>query len=468
MKRFLAALTLIAAMVVGPVAVAQSSGVGSGSPGEEAPVPRAIPGLTITFKKHLLKIVGSAADDFISVECSAGETYVNGLAPLATTLGCSKVKGLSIDGKGGTDTLFAWNVSAGAGFTSLTQGIFFGGPGPDSIYGTDRRDLLDGGPGADDLSGLAGRDVVFGGKGNDLGTFIGSNLKATVEEVIDGRRAEPIDSIESVHLTGTPGDDTLNASKFPGATVLGGSGGNDTLIGSAFADTLGGANGIDTLRGGKGKDLLRWDGLGDDVLNGGRGTDTLYHAFGSAGNVTLTPTSIANSYYSGSATLASLEDFEYVGMGPVTQMIDASAWTGTSFMKGSTGLNTITGGSGNDTIWGNDGIDSLWGGGGIDTAYAETSQFGGTTTLTNNNITNLGDTDTIVSFERGYLTGTGLGVDTLNANSFSGPVQLFGLGGDDVLTGGAANDALDGGDGNDTCNGGAGTNTFVGCESIPP
>ncbi len=49
----------------------------------------------------------------------------------------------------------------------LKIGLFFGGFGPNSLFGTDRRDLMFGGFGADTIDAGAGDDIVFGGFGDD-------------------------------------------------------------------------------------------------------------------------------------------------------------------------------------------------------------------------------------------------------------------------------------------------------------
>ncbi|MBI5790411.1 MAG: DUF4347 domain-containing protein [Rhodocyclales bacterium] len=59
--------------------------------------------------------------------------------------------------------------------------------------------------------------------------------------------------------------------------------------------------------------------------------------------------------------------------------------------------------------------------------------------------------------------GFGINADLLNAGDAVLPVSIYGLGGNDTLTGGTASDTLDGGGGNDTLDGGAGGNdTLIG------
>ncbi len=56
----------------------------------------------------------------------------------------------------------------------------------------------------------------------------------------------------------------------------------------------------------------------------------------------------------------------------------------------------------------------------------------------------------------------GDGIDSINASNLTLPVELFGQGGDDYISGATANDLLVGGDGNDRINGSAGDNTLWG------
>ena len=91
-------------------------------------------------------------------------------------------------------------------------------------------------------------------------------------------------------------------------------------------------------------------------------------------------------------------------------------------------------------------------------------------TITNSSLSALG-TDELFSFEEARLTG-GDSANTLDGSLFSGKVNLWGAGGDDVLiasqnvrsklSGGPGNDQLEGGDGNDTLFGGQGDDRLDG------
>jgi Ca2+-binding RTX toxin-like protein len=101
---------------------------------------------------------------------------------------------------------------------------FVGGPGNDTLMGTDQGDVLIGGDGNDVLSGGAGDDFLDGGSGND--------------------------------------------------TLHGGSG-NDILLGGAGNDQLSGNGGRDLLIGGAGSDVLSGNGGHDILISGTTAYDTL-------------------------------------------------------------------------------------------------------------------------------------------------------------------------------------------------
>ena len=91
-----------------------------------------------------------------------------------------------------------------------------------------------GGPGDDTLVGTEGNDSLYGQAGNDT-------------------------------LEGLGGNDTLHGNE-----------GNDILLGGAGDDFLAGQEGDDTLDGGAGNDVLGWGGFGHDILTGGDGSDRFY------------------------------------------------------------------------------------------------------------------------------------------------------------------------------------------------
>ena len=120
-----------------------------------------------------------------------------------------------------------------------------GGPGDDTLVGTNRADHLDGKGGDDSIEGLGGADrLLIGGFGDD--TIVGYSFTGP---------------------SGTDNGDT----------------GADTLSGEGGPDYLQGGLGPDTLSGGDGEDFIS-DGLGDhgspensvDTIDGGSGDDRIF------------------------------------------------------------------------------------------------------------------------------------------------------------------------------------------------
>jgi Ca2+-binding RTX toxin-like protein len=123
-----------------------------------------------------------------------------------------------------------------------------GGPGPDTLRGTNGADNLLGEGGNDALFGRGGSDNLLGGAGKDW--VLGGNE----------RRAQGGDK----NLVGGPGNDG----------VLGGEG-SDNVLGGSGNDFVYGHTGSDSVVGEEGKDnVIGW--RGPDRLSGGGGTDTLW------------------------------------------------------------------------------------------------------------------------------------------------------------------------------------------------
>ncbi len=87
----------------------------------------------------------------------------------------------------------------------------------------------------------------------------------------------------SLTVTGTTGNDTLNADSKTG-TSIDGLGGNDTISGHDGNDVITGGDGSDLVHGYWGNDWIN-GGTGDDKLYGDNGNDTL---IGGTGNDTVT------------------------------------------------------------------------------------------------------------------------------------------------------------------------------------
>ena len=174
-------------------------------------------------------------------------------------------------GKGGQDTLY------GNGGNDTLDG----GSGGDTLYGGEGNDWLYGGHHDDHLFGEGGNDTLDGGSGGD--ELDGGSDIDTLQEDVSGiavlddstlevttpagnTETNELAGFEDVILTGSAGDDTIDASAYTlSGVTLHGMEGDDVLFGGAGDDTLYGGEDNDQLFGGGGKNYL-YGGLGDDGL----------------------------------------------------------------------------------------------------------------------------------------------------------------------------------------------------------
>jgi Ca2+-binding RTX toxin-like protein len=136
-----------------------------------------------------------------------------------------------------------------------------GGPGPDTLRGTNGDDNLLGKGGNDRLFSLAGHDTLLGGEGKDV-VFGGK---------IVGRCCNDNDySGGDKNLVGGDGNDDVEGGR--GSDNIVGGGGNDFLFEGAEPDVAK----IDNLSAGAGNDavwVLNWSPVGKDILSCGSGLD---------------------------------------------------------------------------------------------------------------------------------------------------------------------------------------------------
>ena len=325
----------------------------------------------------------------------------------------------------------------------------------------------------------------------DIIGLVGSNM----DDILAG------DSRDN-EIAGAGGDDKLYGGPGGGDDILQGNDGHDMLFGGRGDDTLRGGMGNDMLNGGAGADKFFGGGgndmihadLDDNVIDGGedpngRDMDTLSFAgladdenVGASGDTS----GVTNAFLLGGPTV------EYNPNAPATGS-SYGIWTRTNpdpenhtFAPDTTGIDAVgierVIGSGEDDfitgaanspeeIEGGDGGDTLIGGdGGGDTVSYESSDRRVRVDLGDSNAT--GGTaetpsgghatgDTISGFEniKGSAHGdvlTAISSTTADAPGASGQTgsTLWGLGGDDSLTGGLGNDTIEGGAGADEMDGG--------------
>lgn len=208
---------------------------------------------------------------------------------------------------GAGDDLFAVYEDSGTPFTVPLE--VHGGPGNDRIDGASGNDVIYGGEGDDQLTGRDGDDQVFGQGGNDIlngdygdsgpggndhldggegddqfEQYVGFGYPASLkgnDTYVGGpgndsfsyfHRANPV----SITLDGIANDGMAGEADniHPDVETVGGSAGNDVIVGSPGPDRLWGGDGDDVIHGLGGDDWLSGDD-GDDTIDGGPGADEL-------------------------------------------------------------------------------------------------------------------------------------------------------------------------------------------------
>jgi hypothetical protein len=159
-----------------------------------------------------------------------------------------------------------------------------GGPGNDTLSGTNVRLNTSGGPGDDSLAGAGtNADALAGDDGDDFFTNI------TGPDAVDGGAG--VDTASFAGQTGAMAvslDDQANDGPAGSGAVGDVRSSVENLIGGAAADTLVGSQAPNRLEGGAGNDVLRGNG-GADVLLGEAGDDTIEARDGIADSIDCGP-----------------------------------------------------------------------------------------------------------------------------------------------------------------------------------
>jgi len=372
----------------------------------------------------VLRVVGTAGPDQISIASSGGLIEVNGgLVRISGGLAMlSNTRRIIVHAGAGNDqvTLHEFNGALPAADLDGGEGhdLLIGASGDDLLKGRDGNDVLIGHQGNDFVQGQGGddllivnegdgNDLIEGGLGRDVVQVSSSNSddEISIMERSDGAvmihrnsgsivADTEIRGVEDLQVYGQGGDDVIKSSLSGASSMalaLNGDQGNDLLSGGDGVEVLRGGAGNDTLLGNRGNDVVLGQdgddlmivnsGDGSDVYEGGNGRDVV-QANGSESDDEM-----------GAVLMAD---------GAVIFITDSIEAGDSSVIIGTTELMLVDGLGGNDVIIGSDAI-------------------------------------------------------ALNARGGSG---------EDLLIGGAGNDFLDGGEGRDQCRGGGGNDRFSGCESV--
>jgi len=257
----------------------------------------------------------------------------------------------------------------------------YGSEGPDVIVGTDDNELLMGEGGNDQLYGKGGNDKVYGFAGDDILTpGLGNDDSDGGEGTDTINYVDHLDGV-TVSLDGVANDGSPALNETDNATTvenIGGSQGNDLLIGDAGPNWLIGSNGNDELRGNDGNDTFT-GGPGADVLRGGAGLDSAdWPPQDGPGPVTVTQDTAAGDGFAGENDLVGTDIEKLTGTASNDILRGGSArneligQAGNDIISGGLGNDTVDAGAGNDKIGVRDGLlDIVTCGSGTDQVVAD-------------------------------------------------------------------------------------------------
>ena len=251
---------------------------------------------------------GGAGDDVIQHTAGTGVDTIDG-GTGSNTLALNDTASLAADHVDLSNPGVVQTLNDGTSFVNIEVLNYQGGSGNDVVIGGAGADAIDGGAGNDTLTGGGGNDTITGGAGTDTAVFSGSHgqyaittIGAGLYQVADLRAGAPdgVDQVSGVEqfafadgtfsidallaygvtITGTAGDNTINATTAPAGQPLvtdngdtiSGLGGDDHITAGAGADVILGGTGNDFINGGAGNDTIT-AGAGNDEITGGLGAD---------------------------------------------------------------------------------------------------------------------------------------------------------------------------------------------------
>jgi Ca2+-binding RTX toxin-like protein len=244
------------------------------------------------------------------------------------------------------------------------QSITGGSAGNETIWGAATDTVRGGSGGNETIAGVSGETTfgstganVFinatGGNQSVLGGSAGNDSVWTAagDTIHGGSNNETVGGVAGVTMIGGTGGDQFFDASQGHQSILGGSGGNETIWGAATDTITGGSGGNETIGGVSGETVL-----------GGSGANVFFNATG--GNQSIVGGSAGNmTVWSGAGdTIRGGSDNETIGGVPNDTVIGGSG--ANSFIDGSQGHQSILGGTGgNETIWGA-ATDTITGGSG--------------------------------------------------------------------------------------------------------
>jgi len=388
---------------------------------------------TINGGAHPVDVFILAADvDFTLTDFGANDVRIT--LSTGKTIDLIMVEEVMLTAGAGNNTLDASALTPNVLLQPRAHLTLVGGEGNDILRGSFGNDLLRGGLGDDTLTGNGGNDSLDGGTGTDA-----------LVETRDAYQFVISNTNLLTDLTLAVGDEEFDTlANFESATLNGGASANIFDVTGWTANTM-------TVNGAG----------GDDYVTVQVPLPALPAPAG--GTVTLSAASITFTGSTATVTLSSIEAAILIGTDR-NEILDASAFTGSTWLRGMGGDDVITGGKGGT-------LHILDGGEGSDRfVFAENGTLE-TTYLIGGTDTNGLDQDTL---DFSAFT-SGVTVDLSNIGAFqavlAGELLLWLISEDvenvtggtaaDTLTGNSLNNTFTGGGGMDTINGLGGTNTIV-------
>ena len=389
--------------------------------------------------------------------------------------------------------------------------LIYGGPGNDTLKGSQAGDHLAGGAGDDSINGESGDDHIYGDSSFNVNSQLLAQDQITPFDPNTADGLAKINATFEIVTTAVPGGDTIDGDEdndkvfgdFGVVTLVEGTrniwstdagsilklettnvaeGGSDLIYGSDGTDFLFGGTGDDTINGGGGRDTLLGDhGIIDLVVNDSNNSTVDVIESNNpliGGDDSLTGGTAKDIIFGGTAN-----DFIAAGSGNDVVLgdhglVDYSLDPNQNFVSIFTADNT---GAGNDTIHGDDGHDFILGQQGddsIDGGDGEDDITGGHNVLSGADghdfIDGGADADVILG-DNGLITRTLVDGEEADWNTYPAPfadvirdIQRFDnvdlVEGNDTIHGSAGRDILEPQRGHDNVDGGADDDEIIGSE----
>ena len=283
---------------------------------------------------------GTANADTIKVGTSGNAVTVTGLPAAVSITGAEATDQLTINARGGNDTVDAGKL--GAGVIGLT---LIGGTGNDVLMGSQGDDTFVWNPGD-------GSDTIEGQDGFDTLQFNGANIDEKFELSANGTRLRftrdignivmDVNGTEQVNIVALGGADTITVNDLSGTDV--------TQVNVDLSSTPGSGTG---------------DGAADTVIVNGTNAADMVVVTGDASSTDVSGSLAAAVHVTGAEAD---KDQLIIRTLDGDDVVAASGLTATGMQltaDGGAGNDILIGGDGNDTLLGGPGDDILVGGGGI-------------------------------------------------------------------------------------------------------